>query len=141
MKILPVLITGGLLVLVVVSAVMNRQQLLSNGVIPVAFLLLAFGSSIWLSYRLKFVAVDNEYLYVLGWSKHIAIPFSNIETIEYSEWARFVTVQLKSAAKFGKTIHFMPTVPATMRSMLNSASVVEDLRHRMEQTSRPADAI
>jgi len=135
MKILPQFITGGLLILFAVAAVSDRARLESDYIIPLTILLAAFAGFCWSSYRLKSVAVDNHYLYVSGWSKHIKIPLSHIESVNYAA-VSLITVRLKSAGTFGHTIYFMPTLGAEIRARLNSPSVVEDLRRRIEQTSK-----
>lgn len=145
MKILPVLITGGSFVPISVSAVIDPTQMFPNGVIILSMLLLALVFFIWYSYRLKFVSVDNDHLYVSGWSKHVAIPLSDIDSVDYFLGVKFqsklIVVRLKTSCAFGATIYFIPTVGATIRASLNSPSVVEDLRSLMEHASKPASAI
>gem|GEM_PF-6388798 len=145
MKILPLLITGVVLVLTAVWAVIDPTRLAPGLVIPLAIDTAAFVWFLWLSYQLKFVEVDNDHLYVTGWSNHVAIPLSNVATVDYHLGIKFmprlVVVRLKSPSALGSTIYFMPTVGAAIRATLDSPSVVEDLRRLSQQTSKPTGAI
>ena len=145
MKTVPPLLTGGVLVLTAVFAVVDPSALAPGFVIPLTFDLVAFVCFIWLSYKLKFVEVDSQQLYVGGWFKQIAVPLSSLETVDYlfgtRLMPRWVLVRLKSPSAFGSTIYFIPTVGAAIRATLNAPSVVEDLRRMAGETSKPAGAI
>jgi uncharacterized membrane protein YbaN (DUF454 family) len=135
-----------MLMLVAALGIAGRTlPLFPDGVIVLTFTLAALAFFAWHSYRLKFVAVDDGHLYVSGWFKHIAIPLSNIQSVDYFLGVRFfaklIVVRLKSPSTLGATIYFMPTVGATIRASLNSPSVVDDLRRLVEHASKPADAI
>ena len=136
-KLVPPPLLGLALVMVVLSIVNHSLPAFPDGLFAMAVTLSALAFFSWVSYRLKFVAVDSDYLYVSGWFKEIAIPYSNIEDVNYflGLKAMPVTVRLKSPSAFGVSIYFIPTVGAAIRARLNVPSVVEDLRHKIRQTS------
>jgi hypothetical protein len=145
MKILPVPLVAMATVFALLGIADHTLPAFPDGILVLTMTLGFLGCFLWGAYRLKFVAVDDNYLYVSGWLKHIAIPLSNIESIDYflgiKFMARLIVVRLKSASEFGQTIYFMPTVGAAIRATLNAPSVVEELRQLVDKASNPAAAI
>ena len=79
------------------------------------FLLMWIAGSVfflWDLKRLKFVSVDDNFLYASNFLKEIAIPLSDIYDVTENIWLNThpVTIHLKSPSEFGNRIVFMPTV-------------------------------
>ena len=127
MKLAPVSISA-VLILLVILAVADPSGLFPNGAIVLVMLVAALTFFAWHSYRLKFVAMDSNQLYVSSWFKHTVVPFSNVDNIYYSAGVGLVFIRLKSPSVFGLTITFMPTLSSALRSALNSPSIVDELR-------------
>jgi nitrate reductase NapE component len=70
--------------------------------------LLIFFFTIW---RLKRVEVDNEYLYVTNYFKHVRYPLEQIATFEIKDWRLFkiVSIRLQGKGSFGQNIVFLPS--------------------------------
>jgi hypothetical protein len=62
--------------------------------------------------RLKYVTVDDDYLYVSNFLKEIAIPLWDIDDVTENAWLKThpVTVHLKHPSEFGDKIVFMPKI-------------------------------
>lgn len=85
---------------------------------------------LFVNYRMKFVSVDENNLYVSRLMREKAIPLSEIEDVSLTTigfvWVR---VRFKSETEFGKQIFFMPTlVKAFLTSRQRYHPVVEELR-------------
>jgi hypothetical protein len=141
MKLLPVPLIAGVVVLILMSIVYDTVTLFPDGVMVLAFSLAALGFFSWYSSRLKFVSLDDDNLYVSGLFKVVAIPVSEVETVHYSGGVGLVMVRLKSPSPFGNTIAFMPTLGAGILAMLGSRSVVEELRDLAKKESTHGSAI
>jgi hypothetical protein len=70
----------------------------------------------WLSFyytvfRLKRVEVDEQYLYVTNYLKHVRYPHHQVAGIKLLHWGLFRTIQitLKTSGTFGKSFAFLPT--------------------------------
>jgi hypothetical protein len=78
-------------------------------VMPLVFI--AF--TLWLGWRLKWVAVDetNRRLYVSNYRKEIAIPFSEIAAVTEFKLSdpRRITIKLHNPTEFGQKIVFLGT--------------------------------
>jgi hypothetical protein len=61
--------------------------------------------------RLKRVEIDEEYLYVTNYFKHVRYPLQNVEKIVERDFIiiRTATVHLHRAGSFGKTMTFIPS--------------------------------
>jgi hypothetical protein len=141
MKLLPVPLIAGVVVLILVSIAYDTLRLLPDGLMALAFPLAALGFFSWYSVRLKFVGLDDESLYVSGLLKGTVIPISEVEEVHYSGGVGLVFVSLKSPSVFGNTIAFMPTLGAGILAMLGSRSVVEELRDLAKKASTHGSAI
>ncbi len=123
----------------IVMGMIARTLAYPDGGILLALTLAALIFFSWLSIRLKFVRVDHNTLYVLGWFKRSAIPLTEIEQVHYSGGVGLVFVRLKSASDFGRTIAFMPTFGARTLSMLGSRSIAEELRDLAKSASTDSE--
>ena len=86
---------------------------------------------LFINYRLKFVSVDENNLYVSRLMREKAIPLSEIEDVSLTTigfvWVR---VRFKSKTEFGRQIFFMPTlVKAFLSSLQRRHPVVEELKN------------
>ena len=63
------------------------------------------------TWRLKRVEVDNEYLYVTNYFKHVRYPLEQIANFEVKDWRLFkvVSVRLPGKGSFGQNIVFLPS--------------------------------
>ena len=59
--------------------------------------------------RLKRVEMDEHFIFVTDYFKHVRYPYHNIEKIEESElsFLKVVSIHLKTPGSFGKTIRFV----------------------------------
>jgi hypothetical protein len=64
----------------------------------------------WWCMRLKWVAVDEQWLYVSNYVREIRVPLRDIEDVSENRWVniRPVTVWLRRETEFGTQIIFMP---------------------------------
>jgi hypothetical protein len=75
--------------------------------IAIAFLL----SSVWMSWPLKIVKIDDNNLYVSNYQKELTIPIAEISKVTefiFSE-PRRITIHLKTSTDFGQKIVFLGT--------------------------------
>ena len=128
MKLLPVPLISGVILLILLSIVHDTLKLLPDGLIVLGFTLAALGFFLWYSSRLKFVSHDGQNLYVSGLLKGIEVPISEVQEVRHSGPIGLVLVRLKSPSIFGNTIAFMPTLGASLLAMFHSRSVAEELR-------------
>ncbi len=70
--------------------------------------LLFFYFTVW---RLKRVEVDEEFLYVTNYFRHVRYPFHQINSISIRNWRLFRTIHvgLKAPGSFGRRFVFIPT--------------------------------
>ena len=73
--------------------------------------IIASGYLIWFARRLKFVSIDEDFLYVSQFRKQIQIPLSQVQRVKENFWARpkLVTLILNHPSEFGTKIVFVPT--------------------------------
>lgn len=88
--------------------------------------------------RLKWVSVDEAFVYVSCLKKEIRIPLSNIDKIESSEWARpkEITLWLKSPSEFGQKIVFVPR-QRFFEGVRSGHPIVDELRARVKSEKPP----
>ncbi|MGI8788313.1 MAG: hypothetical protein ACR2HG_11190 [Pyrinomonadaceae bacterium] len=86
---------------------------------------------LFVNYRLKFVSVDENNLYVSRLWRETAIPLSEIEDVRLTTIGFIlVGVYFKSKTKFGKKIFFMPTlVKEFLSSFQRYHPVVDELKN------------
>ena len=86
---------------------------------------------LFINYRLKFVSVDENSLYVSRLIRETVIPLSEIEEVFLTTIGFvWVGVRFKSEAEFGKKLFFMPTlVKAFLSSFQRYHPVVDELRN------------
>lgn len=77
------------------------------------FVLMWIGLSAWFLFdalRLKYVSVDDDFLYVSNYAREIAIPLADIYDVTENFWLKHhpVTVHLQHPSEFGDKIVFMP---------------------------------
>jgi hypothetical protein len=82
---------------------------------PWIFFLVWIGGSALLLFgavRLKYVSVDDDFLYVSNYFREIVIPLWDIYDVTENVWLKThpVTVHLKHASEFGNKIVFMPKI-------------------------------
>lgn len=80
---------------------------------PWIFLFFWIGGSAWFLFdaaRLKYVSVDDDFLYVSNYVREIAIPLWDIYDVTENFWLKThpVTVHLQHRSEFGDKIVFMP---------------------------------
>ena len=77
---------------------------------PAIILLIGFLIFYWFGFPLKFVEIDEHYLYVSNYRKTIRVPFSEIEEVSESPFINIhpVWVKFKTPTEFGSKIMFMP---------------------------------
>ncbi|PLS82907.1 MAG: hypothetical protein CYG59_02695 [Chloroflexi bacterium] len=67
---------------------------------------------VWSFAPLKYVAMDEDFLYVSNYWREIQIPFSQIAEVRERQGSRNtmrdITIQLTSPTEFGDQIHFVP---------------------------------
>ena len=136
MKLIPVPLISAAVVFAALGIAGRTLPLFPDGALVLTFTLAALAFFTWHSYRLKFVTMDNDKLYVSGWFKHSAIPLSSVENIYYSAGVGLVFVRLKAPSVFGSTITFMPTLDSAIRSALKSPSIVDELKGLVKNASK-----
>jgi hypothetical protein len=141
MKLLPVPLCAGVVILILMSILHGTLQLFPDGVTMLAITLAALGFFSWYSSRLKFVGLDDGNLYVSGLLKSAAISISEVDEAHYSRSLGLVFVRLKAPSAFGSSIAFMPKLGAGMLAMSGSRSVVEELRDLAKKASTHGSAI
>ena len=97
---------------------------------PWIFLFVWIGGSALLLFdaaRLKYVSVDDDFLYASNYFREIVIPLRDIYDVTENVWLKLhpVTVHLKHPSEFGDKIVFMPK---TRFSFFSSHPVVKELK-------------
>jgi hypothetical protein len=61
--------------------------------------------------RLKRVEVDEQFMYVTNYLKHVRYPHHQVEGLKQLHWGLFRTIhiRLKTRGSFGKTLIFLPS--------------------------------
>jgi len=89
--------------------------------------IIASGYIIWSAKRLKFVSIDDDFLYVSDARKQIQIPLTDIHTVNENFMTRpkLITLRLSHPSEFGTKIVFVPT-PMIFTAM-RSHPIVEEI--------------
>jgi hypothetical protein len=84
---------------------------------------------LWFASRLKWVSVDESFIYVAGLRKEIQIPLAEVDRVEASfMWRpKQITLRLKSPSEFGRKIVFVPQ-QRLFDSMRAGHPLVDELR-------------
>lgn len=135
MKMLPVTLLVGAVVLTLLGIGSRTLTLIPDGVMLLAFILTALVFFLWYARRLKFVRLNDQELYISDFFKRGAIPISEVQSVNYSGVIGLVVVRLKSPSVFGSTIAFMPTFGAGILAASGSRSIVEELRDLAKKAS------
>ena len=88
---------------------------------------IASGYLIWFARRLKFVSIDDDFLYVSKFRKQIQIPLTDIQRVKENFWAspKLITLTLNQPSEFGTKIVFVPT--SLMFAALRSHPIVQEI--------------
>ena len=86
---------------------------------------------LWFARRLKFVSLDEEYLYVRDFSKEIQVPLSQVASVNESFFSnpKQITLLLSSASEFGSKIVFLP--PPQWFGQMRKHPLVSELRQKI----------
>ena len=86
---------------------------------------------LWFALRLKFVSLDEEYLYVRNFSKEIQVPLSQVESVDESFLSnpKQITLLLSSPSEFGSKIVFVP--PQQWFGQMRKHPLVSELRQKI----------
>ncbi len=92
------------------------------------WILLILGSC-WWSYRLKWVAVDGDSIYISDYVREVKLPLASIIEVRENRWLKshLVSIQLGAETPWGSTIRFMPKIRLLTPNWV-SHPVVEELR-------------
>ena len=92
---------------------------------------------LWFASGLKWVSIDDSFLYVAGLRKEIQIALSQIDRVEASFMQRpkVITLRLKSPSAFGKKIAFVPE-QRIFESIRAGHPLVDELRAMMRARTR-----
>ena len=68
----------------------------------------------WSTVRLKYVRMDDRFLYVSNGLREIEVPLRDVTGVTYNRWTRthLVTLEFAHDTEFGERIVFMPSVRA-----------------------------
>lgn len=88
---------------------------------------------IWFARRLKFVSVDDDFLYVSQFRKQIQIPLTHIQHVKENFWAtpKLITLTLSHPSEFGTEIVFVPT--PLVFAALRSHPVVQEIESAVQR--------
>ncbi|HTO74040.1 MAG TPA: hypothetical protein VMJ30_09475 [Gemmatimonadales bacterium] len=66
----------------------------------------------WTTTRLKYVRMDDRFLYISNGLREIEVPLRDVTEVRYSRWTRthLVTVEFAHETEFGESIVFMPSI-------------------------------
>jgi hypothetical protein len=66
----------------------------------------------WTTMRLKYVRMDDRFLYISNGLREIEVPLRDVTEVRYSRWTRthLVTVEFAHETEFGESIVFMPSI-------------------------------
>jgi len=80
--------------------------------------------------RLKWVSVDENFIYASGWRKKIRIPLSAVESVDvsYMRNPKRITLLLNSPTEFGRKIVFLPQQQRWFESMREGHPLAEELK-------------
>lgn len=85
---------------------------------------------LWHNSRLKWVSVDENFIYVAGLRKKIQIPFSAVErvSVSYMKNPKRITLLLNSPTEFGQKIVFLPQHQRWFEGVREGHPLAEELR-------------
>jgi hypothetical protein len=66
----------------------------------------------WTTTRLKYVRMDDRFLYISNGLREIEVPLRDVTEVRYSRWTRphLVTVEFAHETEFGEIIVFIPSI-------------------------------
>jgi hypothetical protein len=84
----------------------------------------------WYTSRLKWVSVDENFIYASGLRKKIRIPLSGVESVgvSYMQNPKWITLRLKAPSEFGSKIAFIPSQQRWFESMREGHPLADELR-------------
>ena len=98
---------------------LNRRNMSPDtpGLSPLLFIIfLGLGgvAIYWTTMRLKYVRMDDRFLYISNGLREIEVPLREVTGVSYNRWIRthLVTVDFAHDTEFGESIVFMPSVRA-----------------------------
>ena len=111
-----------------------RQAALAPGWL--AWLLVWISASsylIWFARRLKFVSIDDDFLYVSQYRKQAQIPLTHIESVKENFWTnpKLITITLNQPSEFGTKIVFVP--PVLILAAFRSHPIVKEIKTAVHQ--------
>jgi len=82
---------------------------------------------IWFARRLKFVSMDEDFLYVGQAFKETQIPLAHVQRVKENFWARpkLITLTLNQPSEFGTQIVFVPT--SLLFAVVRSHPIVKEI--------------
>jgi hypothetical protein len=96
------------------------------------------GCLIWFARRLKFVSIDDDFLYVSQGRKEVKIPLTHIQRVKENYWAnpKLITLTLNQQSEFGTKIVFVPT--SLIFAAFRSHPIVQEIKSAVKRRlSRP----
>lgn len=116
----------------VIVIVFHNAKQLTLSLFPFVGLAVS-GYLIWFARRLKFVSMDDDFLYVAHLRKQIQIPLTHIKSVKENFLARpkLITITLHPSSEFGKKIVFVPTSLAF--GALRSHPVVPEIESAVQR--------
>jgi hypothetical protein len=99
--------------------------------------IIASGYVIWFARRLKFVSIDEDFVYVSQFHKQIQIPLAHIEGVKENFWSRpkLIALTLNHPSEFGKQIVFVPT--PLLWTAFHSHPLVEEIERAIKRNDSP----
>jgi len=93
----------------------------------------SFWLSIWFARRLKFVSIDDDFLYVSQLRKQIQVPLTDIQHVKenFSASPKLITLTLNHPSEFGTKIVFVPTRLAF--AALRSHPIVQEIENAVQR--------
>lgn len=97
---------------------------------------IASGYLIWFARRLKFVSIDDDFLYVSTFRKQIRIPLKHIQHVKENFWARpkLISLTLNQPSEFGTKIVFVPT--SLVFAAFRSHPIVQEIKIAVRRRRR-----
>jgi len=88
---------------------------------------------IWFARRLKFVSIDDDFLYVSKFREQIQIPLTHIQHVKENFWAspKLITLTLNQPSEFGTKIVFVPT--SLVFAALRSHPIVREIENAVQR--------
>ena len=96
--------------------------------------IIASGYLVWFARRLKFVSIDENFVYVSDFRKEIQVPLTQIERVKESFLARprLITLTLDRPTEFGREIVFVP--PSLDFAIFRSHPLVEEIEGAVQRS-------